>query len=326
MRNVLFVKYNTLRRPEFQISTTIYEEHGERFVEKAPCTKEARAHVEGLERNCRLLTKAHVNVSVAEPNIRNHTATYEYIAGKTLEEELQEDFDDAELLIRKIRENLNYIYTYREEYMTEFFCTDEFVRVFGCDLEHKKENAWEVLKGRPSVTIADVDLVFDNIIRKNGTWMLLDYEWVLEFPVPVAFLKFRTAAYFYDRHNLYFSGKYSRSAYFEKLGFSQEETACFDDMEVKFQEYVRGKNQEYHCLKGYEKKIIPFRAYESYAEELEQRDASIQFLNEVITSKDEYIKSMETLIQKYHRNPFYRMYNGMRKQVRQIRGRERTNL
>ena len=68
MRNVLFVKYNTLRRPEFQISTTIYEEHGERFVEKAPCTKEARAHVEGLERNCRLLTKAHVNVSVAEPN------------------------------------------------------------------------------------------------------------------------------------------------------------------------------------------------------------------------------------------------------------------
>ena len=110
----------------------------------------------------------------------------------------------------------------------------------------------------------------------------------------------------------------------EKCAFHPEVDP--EHMEEKFQEYVRGEHQEYHCLKGYEKKIIPFRAYENYAEELEQRDASIQFLNEVIASRDEYIKSMETLIQKYHRNPFYRMYNGMRKQVRQIRGRERTNL
>ena len=101
MRNVLFVKYNTLRRPQYQISTTIYEEHGERFVEKAPCTEEARAHVEGLERNCRLLTEAHVNVSAAEPNIRNHTATYEYVAGKTLEEELQAPCDG---LVASLRE------------------------------------------------------------------------------------------------------------------------------------------------------------------------------------------------------------------------------
>ena len=317
MRNVLFIKYNTLRRPEYQISTTIYEERGERFVEKAPCTKAAETHVERLETNYRLLTQAHANVEAEKPNIQNHIATYEYIPGKTLEEELQEEFDDVEVLIQKIRENLCYIYTYREEYQEKFACTDAFCRIFGNGFSDEAED-WTSLKGRGAVRIADIDLVFDNIIRKNDKWVLLDYEWVFEFPIPVDFLKFRTAAYFYDRHNLYFSGKYTRNAYFEKLGFDLKDIVCFDRMEEKFQEFVRGKDQEYHCLKLYEKKIIPFRAYETYAAELEQRDSSIRFLNEVIASKEEYIVSMEELIRKYHSNPAYITMNWVRNILRKL--------
>lgn len=326
MRNVLFIKYNTLRRPEYQISTTIYEEHGERFVEKAPCTRAAEAHVERLETNYRLLMQAHANVEAEKPDIRNHVATYEYIPGKTLEEELQEEFDDVEVLIQKVRENLCYIYTYRPEYQENFVCTEAFCRVFGGSFAAGDEG-WRMLEGRSAVRIADIDLVFDNIIKKNGKWVLLDYEWVFNFPVPVDFLKFRTAAYFYDRHNLYFSGKYTRAAYFEKLGFDPEDIGCFDRMEEKFQEFVRGEDQKYHCLKAYEKKIIPFRAYETYATELEQRDSSIRFLNEVIASKEEYIVSMEQLIQKYHSNPAYILMNRARNLLRKLNpGRKKQTL
>ena len=302
MRKVLFAKYNALRCPENQISTMIVEVDGERFVEKAPCTKEAVSHIQSFRESYEVLQKAHKCVHPAKPEYSGDVAVYEYIQGKTLEEELQEYFSDTDRLIEKTRYFLDEIYDYNEEYICDFKYTSDFSSIFGSDLGADFE-------GCKAVTAADIDLVFDNVIRKGDKWLLLDYEWVFTFPVPVMFLKYRTAAYFYDRHNLYFSKKHVREDYFELLGIKKAWTAVFDEMEKNFQKYVRG---DYQYLKRYAKEIIPFRAYETYANELKARDDSIRFLNEVIASKEEYIESMEKLIRKYHDNPAYKVMNAVR--------------
>ena len=304
MKNVMFVKYNNLRKPEFQISTTIYEEQGERIVEKSPCCKEALSHIQGMGKNCELLKRAHKHVTAAEPELVGEMVRYEFIPGKTLEEELQNQFDDVDMLIYQISCSLDRIYEYQPDVLTGFYMTPEYESIFG---------RTECFVGETATCVADVDLVFDNIMRRKTQWILLDYEWVLEFPVPVSFLRFRTAVYFYDRHNLYFSKWYSRIAYLEKVGIPADKIDIFDRMEQSFQEYVRGEGLKYYSLKKYEKKIIPFRNYDTLSQELEQRDASIAFLNEVAASKDEYIESLEQLVDKYHKNPLYRMYNGIRK-------------
>ena len=46
MAQTRFVKYNRTRRPEYQIRTSILEEDGVRFVEKAALCPEGELHIE----------------------------------------------------------------------------------------------------------------------------------------------------------------------------------------------------------------------------------------------------------------------------------------
>ena len=51
MEQVIYIKYNKLRRPEFRISTMICEENGKRTVIKKALTREARAQIRQIYNN-----------------------------------------------------------------------------------------------------------------------------------------------------------------------------------------------------------------------------------------------------------------------------------
>lgn len=307
MRNIVFVKYNNLRRPEFQITTTIYEENGQRMVEKMPCCEAAKAHVLSMVTNCEKLRRAHAKVKAAEPLKNGDAVCYEFLSGKTLEEEFQEFLSCPDILVEKIYKSIERIYSYTPDAMTAFSVTPEFQEVFG---------NISLPENTPATVAANVDLVFDNIMQQNEDWILLDYEWVLDFPIPISFLKYRTAAYFYDRHYMHLGKWYTREEYLELLGIQNDLVADYDVMEKHFQEYVRGKEWKYHTLKKYEKERMPFERYMELPGELKKRDASIAYLNNLAASKDEHIAGLEQLLDKYHRNPLYKVYRIIKKTVK----------
>ena len=50
MVQIKFVKYNSTRRERFQIKTTILEENGTRYVEKAALSMEGAPHIDVYKR------------------------------------------------------------------------------------------------------------------------------------------------------------------------------------------------------------------------------------------------------------------------------------
>ena len=306
MRNILFVKYNNLRSPEFQIATTIYEEDGVRIVEKSPCCDEAVAHVVGFQKNYELLKKAHRSVSVAEPVIDGNVVKYEFFTGKTLEDKYQEELADVDTLLIHIRADVNRIYDYDPEVIVPFKMTPEFERVFGDGSS---------LEGEAATLAANVDLAFDNIMQQDDRWILIDYEWVLTIPVPVSFLRYRSVIYFWNRHYTHLIRFYTKEEYLVKVGMDPKYMEMYDEMEERFQQFVRGEDWKWHVLKKYEKPAMPFERYMGLVKDLEARDASIEFLNDLVASKDEYISGLEQLMEKYHNNPAYKVYNALKKGV-----------
>ena len=59
MVQIKFVKYNSTRRERFQIKTTILEENGTRYVEKAALSMEGAPHIWSFASNYGLLSGQH---------------------------------------------------------------------------------------------------------------------------------------------------------------------------------------------------------------------------------------------------------------------------
>ena len=64
MKQTLFVKYNRTRKPEYQIRTSIVEEDGVRYVEKAALCLERKLHIHSFQQKYELLTGQNPHVQV----------------------------------------------------------------------------------------------------------------------------------------------------------------------------------------------------------------------------------------------------------------------
>jgi len=252
-------------------------------------------------------------VTAAPTRIEGSSAYFEYFTGETLDGRYQKEMSDVDTVLAHIKEDVDRIYDYTPEFTTEFVMTPEFEEVFG--------NGGSLV-GEPATLAANVDLAFDNIMIQDGQWILIDYEWVLKFPVPIIFLKYRSLIYFWNRHSVHLISHYSKEEFLLKNGMDPKYTDLFDEMEENFQKFVRGKDFEYQVLRKHEKTIISFEQYKGLVDDLQARDATITYLNDLIENKNEYIKGLEALIKKFHSNPAYKVYNAGKQAVRALTGKK----
>ncbi len=246
MGNVCYAKYNRTRRPEFQTKTIIVaEDTNYKQVIKTSLVESCNEHVLSMQGKYELIKTLYKNIKPVSVETIDKKAIFPYIDGNSIASILEGNLYDADVLMKLIREYTDIVFDYNDQYVVDFEMSDGFKEVFGKYTGCEK-----------ALQVANVDEIFDNfIIDEKGEVHLLDYEWVFDFPIPVDFLKFRCHFYFYVKNGNYMKHLFDIDEYLQKLGYSKEQRAVFEEMDSNFQQYVHGKDRKYIYTSNYVKKI-----------------------------------------------------------------------
>lgn len=194
MRTV-YVKSSLERDPLYRQQTLILQEGDRRLVRKIPVGEAAREHLRDYGRNRKLLEESlrpdgRIRILPCQENA-DGSVDFPFCANPTLEEKLRglsaADYVNSLLAFQKALE---------EAFGTVDFSADsDFTDFFGA------HPVLEKAEGLRSLRITDVDLRFDNVFcalpegeaeeEKKDAYTLIDYEWVLHFPVPLPFVFYR---------------------------------------------------------------------------------------------------------------------------------------
>ena len=204
-----YIRYSNDRAPQYQISTEICKAGRKRIVKKHALLKEGIQHIENMQLyfeklNERYNTKK-LTVNPILDSKENDTMCFLFEKGVLLSERMD-----------------NCLKCNDEEGFLELF--REFVK----RIDHNN-----------NMEIADMDLVFSNILVDKDKWTIIDYEWTKQQKVETKELAFR-ALYCYlledEKRN-----KFNFDLIMKELEISQEEAQEYREREMKFQEQVTGK-------------------------------------------------------------------------------------
>ena len=96
---------------------------------------------------------------------------------------------------------------------------------------------------------SNLDMIFSNLIfeeeeKEKGTWTVLDYEWVLDFAVPLQFIIYRSLFYYLRcREEMGFVSylKDKNTDIYGLCGIDRNEEMLFEEMEHTYQLYIIGR-------------------------------------------------------------------------------------
>lgn len=258
MDRLLYEKLSNQRNPRFNIITDIVDRDGTKVVIKRPYSSEATAHIHKTYDNYRGLqeTLQGSDFCVNETKLVGDTIECEFIQGDCLTSKDSAEYAEA---IRK---------AYMPHAM-QFECTPEFAEVFG---------EVSLPQGVLAAKYIDIDLIFENIIKTNKGWEIIDYEWTFDFPIPINYLLYRARI---------FGGMV---ASFAKVPYEEEQV--YQQMEEHF--------QSKYCYKGV-KNLSELQAHVAKNNKtaadftIASRDYQIQKLEELVAKKDVHIRNIEAL-------------------------------
>lgn len=109
-----------------------------------------------------------------------------------------------------------------------FAVTESFTDLFGLRAYDREDK---------SLPVTDIDMVAENFVcGEEGRYTLIDYEWSVDFPVPLRFVLFRIWHYFAVAG----LGEENAQMLCSRQGFSPEEIGLFLEMEAAWQKRVKG--------------------------------------------------------------------------------------
>ncbi len=254
----VFAKYGNDRMDDYRVCTIIRKSpEGRREVYKTALSTHANAHIDHLSESydrlceqykgtgfvpvkCTLIPgeeRGMVFAGVASK--AKDTVRFEYVSGISIEDYLNE-LEAAEQYARMESVILEYcrkLNTCAD--ITEFKRSAMFDEIFG-KREFKKKY--------PGINPCNFDMIFSNIVldendKENGTWTVIDYEWVWNFVIPIQFVIYRALYYhFRNREKDGFSVYLSRKGMdvFSLCGIDIGERMLFAEMEHAFQVYIIG--------------------------------------------------------------------------------------
>ena len=290
MSELLYIKYNSHRKPEYQVSTRIVSKNGIKSVIKSPSTDEAEKQIDAIKKNYKLLKNYYKFIKVIPFRKAGRGVSFEFVEGTPVLEGINFERDSLDRIYEKILAAMDEVLDVKDEYLCDFEETEEFKTLF--PNMHPTGKAFK---------ICNLDSIFANFIRTRDGIVCIDYEWVLDFPVPVNFIRFRMIQNIYNEHIEYLLNKIDMKAFLGCLELSDEELDLYENMEKAFQDSVHGPKLKYSYLENYKKNM---RRLATYIEEFNEKNEHVKNLEailknkeELINNKDEVIKSREEIIQ-----------------------------
>ncbi|MDY5577158.1 MAG: hypothetical protein SPF70_06725 [Lachnospiraceae bacterium] len=235
MGNVIFSKFSNERKSKYGIVTKIVDCDGKRVVVKESLSREADEHIKKMAVNQERLSDyfcAPDVVITSCTGIDEHSVSFEYIDGVRYDELVEKKIASGDH--QGLQKMLGHLKAAMLDVrgLEPFQVSEGFARVFGT-------HDYELLSGKQSFRISNIDMIFGNIIVKDEKYYITDYEWVFDFPVPVSYVLYRS---------LLLDGAISKmdaaikKELLQTLEISQEEISLYHMMETEFQKYVSGKN------------------------------------------------------------------------------------
>ncbi len=212
-----YIRYSNDRAPKYQISTEILMQDGEKIVKKHALSNEASSHISKMKEAYKLLSKRYdtkeFSINPVLDNDEKDTVSFPFEKGTTLSGLMDEclEHNDEEAFLSLFR---------------------EFVK-------HVERNS--------DMPIADLDLVFSNILVNKKEWKVIDYEWTTKEKIPTREIAFRSL-YCYlledEKRN-----KFNFDLIMEELGITEGEADEYRNKEIRFQESVTGKRLSMPALR-----------------------------------------------------------------------------
>ena len=260
MERLLYRKLSNERNPKYNIITDIIERDGKKIVIKRPYETAAKDHILRVFDCYRGLQNAlqGSDFCVNESQLVGDSIESEFLEGQHLTEA------DGPAFIEAVK----------NAYMKnakEFVKTLEFEQVFG-DVE--------MPRGVLAAEYVDIDLIFDNIIKTNRGWEIIDYEWTFDFPIPINYIFYRASKFGQLPEHL--------------VDISDGERAIYQQMEDHFQsKYIFKDVKNLHELRehanGHNKTSADFA--------IASRDYQIKQLQELVAAKDVHIRNIEATLE-----------------------------
>lgn len=247
--NVVFIKVASERAAQYRIVTEMIRNGSE----SVRCGRKQ----DGVVRKRALTAQANAHV-------KKMWESYEKLSAQFMETAIRvaacvhKDMDSIEMPIMhgKNLESLLETYLAQEEYARAFELMQSFFAQFleGAHLiAFKKTEALTQIfgttdkqKNRQSLSVTNVDCIFSNFLveeydSQQPQFVMLDYEWTFDFPIPVQFVLFRALFHSYAFQKL--EWKYQEKLY-AYAGITEADQALYLNMELSFQRYVRGDTPE----------------------------------------------------------------------------------
>lgn len=278
---VLYVKYNSARRPEFRVTTEICEGPEGRFVRKRAGAPAAVAHLNNIHQNALDLRDYYSGISIIDSQLCDETLRFPYVTGQTLAEQIDVRHFDRARFVEQVGAKLDAVLDVQPQYRAPFESTEGFEAVFG-----RVE-----LDGVPALNPANIDSLLTNFIENNGGICCIDCEWVCRFPVPVDYIRYRILRYFYLNQVQSLLEGASLEDMLGWFGISGETLETFWQMERRFQQYIHGEDWKYIYTEHYKKKNV---SIEYFDREIQDREAEIAAKSRIIQEKDVHIGNLET--------------------------------
>lgn len=242
----IYSKITKERQKQFQIETYITQDGDEKQVVKKALTPECIEHIQGMQR----YYEKHRSANFLCPSrmISEKEVAFEFLQGKSLCNEMLEA-----LAQRAEAKFISYLRIYDEIIRQNvqvvkgsFMAENGFEEIFGnVAFEDEIEYA----------TGLNIDMAFDNIIRdeSDGSYKIIDYEWVFPFNIPIKFVIYRAVLAFYTRNASAMKDIIDLEEIYGCFDITDSETIVFDHMNEAFNAYVYGGQD------GYNSSVIAYK-------------------------------------------------------------------
>jgi hypothetical protein len=252
----IYIKYSRNRFPQFQIETSIINDHPTKYVVKRALSEEAYPHIESIYQGFNFFKEAILDDRIKQPAViekQDDRIVFEFIEGKNLNRSV------FELFLRKDKDRyLERIDQYHELLFDSFKTVEQFHLTKEADVFFKDIDIGSIENEKYFFPNAFIDVALDNLIAtSDDSYYCIDYEWILPITFPVSFVFFRSLFIFYVVN----AAKYGIEKFlpFENLmsryDISHYQIDQYSRIERNIQIYIAGES--IYNRNRYMKKCIP---------------------------------------------------------------------
>lgn len=282
---IIYIRYNRNRAEKFQTLTQIAEINEKKFVIKKSLTKVGKEHVNSYEKKYQMAKQLYKDIVPLEGNFSDEEVVFPFIEGKSMRDTLSQHKTDKEKLYELLNEYLSVLLSFNEDKIIQYRPTEKCVQVFGDNFAEGK-----------AVEYADIDTIFDNIKLRDDKWIAYDYEWLLDFPIPVDFIKWRILYRYYCAEYEFFKNSTDLYGFMSFFGFDKDITDDYESKEIHFLSYVFG--DRYNYIDKYKKSVVDLayldRKYgnlDKYIHRVEQANTKLEQDNAVLKDESVFYKN-----------------------------------